>query len=66
MEHLIGENPDLWSIVLDGPTIPMKKGDDRMTLVPTQRKEWDVVDKLAIQSNAKAKKAYAWYMTKCV
>ncbi|XP_049372830.1 uncharacterized protein LOC125837800 [Solanum verrucosum] len=56
MDHLIGKNPNLWSVVLDGPTIPMKKGDDGVTMVPKERKEWDVVDKLAIQNNAKSKK----------
>ncbi|XP_049373409.1 uncharacterized protein LOC125838374 [Solanum verrucosum] len=34
----------------------MKKGDDGVPLVPKERKEWDVADKLAIQNNAKAKK----------
>ena len=56
MDHLIGENPDLWSVVLDGPTIPMKRGPDGETMVPKERKEWDAADKLAIQNNAKSKK----------
>lgn len=56
MDHLIGKNPDLWSEVLDGPTIPMKKGADGVTMVPKERKEWDAADKLAIQNNAKSKK----------
>ena len=37
MDNLIGENPDLWSVVLDGPTIPMKKGPDGETMY--QRRE---------------------------
>jgi len=56
MDHLIGENPDLWGVILDGPTIPMKTGTDGVTKIPKERKEWDVADKLAIQNNAKAKK----------
>jgi len=56
MDHLIGENLDLWGVILDGPTIPMKTGTDGVTKIPKERKEWDVADKLAIQNNAKAKK----------
>ena len=56
MDHLLGENPDLWGVVLDGPTIPMKNGIDGTTQVPKYRKEWNAGDKLAIQNNAKAKK----------
>ncbi|XP_015079497.1 uncharacterized protein LOC107023343 [Solanum pennellii] len=47
---------DLWSVVLDGPTISMKKGPDGETMIPKDRNEWNVADKLAIQNNAKAKK----------
>ena len=54
--HLIGENPYLWGIVFDSPTIPMKNGIDGTTQVPNDRKEWNATDKLAIQNNAKAKK----------
>ena len=39
MDHLIGENPDLWSVVLDGPMIPMKKGPYGETMVPKERQE---------------------------
>ena len=56
MDHLLGENRDLWGVMLDGPTIPMKNGIDGTTQVPKDRKEWNVADKLAIQNNAKAKK----------
>ncbi|XP_069155768.1 uncharacterized protein [Solanum lycopersicum] len=56
MDHLIGENPDLWGVILDGPTIPMKIGTDGITKIPKERKEWNVEDKVAIQNNAKAKK----------
>lgn len=31
MDHLLGENPDLWEFMLDGPTIPMKNGIDGIT-----------------------------------
>ena len=56
MDHFIGENPDLWGVILDGPTIPMKTATDGITKIPKERKEWNVEDKLAIQNNAKAKK----------
>ncbi|XP_015075378.1 uncharacterized protein LOC107019377 [Solanum pennellii] len=56
MDHLLGENPDLWGVVNDGPTIPMKNEIDGTTKVPKDRKEWNAADKLAIQNNAKAKK----------
>ena len=56
MDHLIGENPDLWGVILDGPTIPMKTATDGITKIPKERKEWNAEDKLAIQNNAKAKK----------
>ncbi|XP_069144608.1 uncharacterized protein [Solanum lycopersicum] len=56
MDHLLGENRDLWGVMLDGPTIPMKNGIDGTTQVPKDRKEWNFADKLVIQNNAKAKK----------
>ncbi|TMW82391.1 hypothetical protein EJD97_006046, partial [Solanum chilense] len=56
MDHLIGENPDLWGVVLDGPTIPMKSATNGITKIPKERKEWNAEDKLAIQNNAIAKK----------
>ena len=56
MDHLIGENPYLWGVILDGPTITMKTATDGVTKIPKERKEWNAEDKLAIQNNAKAKK----------
>ncbi|XP_049364335.1 uncharacterized protein LOC125829112 [Solanum verrucosum] len=56
MDHFIGENPNLWGVILDGPTIPMKTRTDGVTKIPKERKEWDVADKLAVHNNAKAKK----------
>ncbi|XP_055826079.1 uncharacterized protein LOC129894413 [Solanum dulcamara] len=56
MDHLIGVSPDLWIVILDKPTIPMKTGIDGTTQVPKDRKEWNTKDKLAIQNNARAKK----------
>ncbi|XP_069143338.1 uncharacterized protein [Solanum lycopersicum] len=56
MDHLIGENPDLWGVIQDGPTIPMKTATYGITRTSKERKEWDAADKLAIQNNAKAKK----------
>ncbi|XP_069145603.1 intracellular protein transport protein USO1-like [Solanum lycopersicum] len=56
MDHLIGKNPDLWGVILDGPTIPMKTATDGITKISKERKEWNAEEKLAIQNNAKAKK----------
>lgn len=56
MDHLIYDNHDLWNIVLDGPTIPMKLDEDGKTQVPKGRLEFDAKDKLVVQNNAKAKK----------
>lgn len=56
MDFIIGENHDLWNILLDGPTIPMKLGEDGKTQVPKGRLEFDDNDKINVQNNAKAKK----------
>ena len=56
MDHLIGENPYLWGIVFDSPTIPKKNETDGTTRVPKDRKELNVANKIAIQNNAKEKK----------
>ena len=52
---LTRRNKDLWGVVFDGLTIAMKNGIDGTTPVPKDRKEWNVIDKLAIQNNAKSK-----------
>ena len=39
MDHLIGENPDLWGVILDGPTISMKIATDEITKIPKERKK---------------------------
>ena len=48
MDQLLGENLDLWRVMLDGPTIPMKNGTNGTIQVPKDRKEWNVADKLEI------------------
>ena len=55
MDHLLGENLDLWGVVFDGLTIAMKNRIDGTTPVPNDRKGWNVIDKLATQNNAKSK-----------
>lgn len=50
IDHPIGENPDLWCVVLDRPTIPMKKRADGETMALKDRKEWDVSEKHAFQN----------------
>lgn len=56
MDQLIGKNSNIWSVVIDGPTIPINKGEDKVMMVPKERKEWDVSDKLSIKNNTKSKK----------
>lgn len=34
MDHLIGENPDLQGVILDGPTISMKIATNGITKIP--------------------------------
>lgn len=55
MDHLIGETPDLWNVILDGPTIAMKNGTEPNSRVPKERIECDTTNN-SIQNNAKAKK----------
>lgn len=52
--HFIGKNPNNWSAIQDGPTIPMKNEVVGVTMVPKKRKEWDVANKLAIQNDNKS------------
>lgn len=33
-DHLICENTDLWGVILDRPTMPMKTGTDELTKIP--------------------------------
>lgn len=54
--HLIGESADLWNVILDSPTIIMKLSADGKDVVPKERREQDVADKIAIQNNVKARK----------
>ena len=48
MDHLIGENPYLWGVILDGPTIPMKSPK-------SQRKENNRMMKTSLQSKTMSK-----------
>ena len=56
MDHLLGENPDLWGVVLDGPTIPMKNGIDGTTQVPKDRNEWNAQINLQFRTMLKQKR----------
>lgn len=51
---LISRNADQYGVMLDSPTIPMKKGTDGTTKVPKDRKERNVANKLAINNKSKA------------
>ena len=41
MDHLIGENPALWGVILDRPTIPMKTATDGITKIPKEKKRME-------------------------
>ena len=41
MDHLIGENLNLWGVILDGPTIPMKNATDGITKIPKEKKRME-------------------------
>ena len=41
MDHLIGENPDIWGVILDGPTIPIKTATDGITKIPKEKKRME-------------------------
>lgn len=56
IDHIVEKSPELWNVILDEPTIPMKNGPMPNTWVPKESPEWDAADKLAIPNNAKAKK----------
>ena len=56
MDHLIGKNPDLWGVILDGPTIPMKTATDGITKIPKEEKNGRLKTSLQFKTMPKPRK----------
>ncbi|XP_070040097.1 uncharacterized protein [Nicotiana tomentosiformis] len=50
------EDSELWDVICDGPFIPMKTIGETVVTVPKTRKEYNDVDRKAIEKNFQAKK----------
>ncbi|XP_070005740.1 uncharacterized protein [Nicotiana sylvestris] len=47
---------ELWDIICDGPHVPMKKLEEIGLMVPKGRKEYNNIDRKAVEKNYRAKK----------
>ena len=56
-DFIMGEDSELWDIVLDGPLIPMieEKDGEKNRLVPKPRQKYDEADRKKIEKGYKAK-----------
>ncbi|XP_070020477.1 uncharacterized protein [Nicotiana sylvestris] len=52
----MAEDLELWDIICNGPYIPMKKFEETGPLVPKGRREYNNIDKKAVEKNYRAKK----------
>ncbi|XP_019232798.1 PREDICTED: uncharacterized protein LOC109213456 [Nicotiana attenuata] len=52
----MAEDSELWDIICDGPHVPMKKIEETEKLVPKERREYNDIDRKAIEKNYRAKK----------
>ncbi|XP_070009362.1 spindle pole body protein pcp1-like [Nicotiana sylvestris] len=52
----MAEDSELWDIICDGPHVPMKKLEETGPMVPKGRKEYNDIDRKAIEKNYHAKK----------
>nr|XP_033515295.1 uncharacterized protein LOC117279798 [Nicotiana tomentosiformis] len=52
----MAEDSELWDVICDGPFVPTKTGDDHAVTIPKIRKEFNDVDRKAIEKNFRAKK----------
>lgn len=59
VNFLIAEDNQLWNIILDGSTIPIKL-DTGGTEVHKEISEFSDIDRKLIEKNAKAKKDTIW------
>ncbi|XP_070010553.1 MAR-binding filament-like protein 1 [Nicotiana sylvestris] len=52
----MAEDSELWDIICDSPHVPMKKLQETGPMVPKRRKEYNDIDRKAIEKNYRAKK----------
>ncbi|XP_070014914.1 uncharacterized protein [Nicotiana sylvestris] len=52
----MAEDSELWDIICDGPHVPMKKLEETGPMVPKGRKEYNDIDRKAVEKNYRAKK----------
>ncbi|XP_070014737.1 uncharacterized protein [Nicotiana sylvestris] len=50
------EDSELWDIICDGPHVPMKKLEETGPFVPKGRREYNDIDRKAVEKNYRAKK----------
>ncbi|XP_070013444.1 uncharacterized protein [Nicotiana sylvestris] len=52
----MGEDSELWDIICGGPHVPMKKLEEIGPLVPKGRREYNDIDRKAVEKNYRAEK----------
>ncbi|XP_075075952.1 uncharacterized protein LOC142162851 [Nicotiana tabacum] len=55
-DFMMVEDSELWDIICDGPHVPMKKLAEIGPMVPKGRKEYNDIDRKAVEKNYRAKK----------
>ncbi|XP_075088494.1 uncharacterized protein LOC142170477 [Nicotiana tabacum] len=58
-DFVMAEDSELWDVICDGPFVPMKIICETTVTVPKTRKEYNDVDRKAIEKNFRAKKILA-------
>ncbi|XP_070007978.1 uncharacterized protein [Nicotiana sylvestris] len=53
---IMAEYSELWDIICDGPHVPMKKLGETGLMVPKDRKEYNIINRKAVEKNYHAKK----------
>nr|XP_009773623.1 PREDICTED: uncharacterized protein LOC104223820 [Nicotiana sylvestris] len=54
-DFIMAEDSELWDIICDGPHVPMKKVEETGPMVPKDRKEYNDIDRKAIEKKYRAK-----------
>nr|XP_033516621.1 uncharacterized protein LOC117280967 [Nicotiana tomentosiformis] len=55
-DYIMVEDLELWDVICNGPFVPMKSIDEPAVIAPKTRKEYNDVDRKAIEKNFRAKK----------
>ncbi|XP_075107102.1 uncharacterized protein LOC142180079 [Nicotiana tabacum] len=55
-DFIMDEDSELWDVICDGPLVPTKTSGDPALTIPKTRKEFNDVDRKAIEKNFHAKK----------